>query len=289
MIKLLVTDLDGTLFYPKRRRKGLTKDNKEMALRFLDNGGEVLLASGRNVVIIPRMEKVLGRKITYLGCNGGYIVKDGKLVDQKPLDDKITEDLIENFGNQFGINAWTLFDEKDTLFIHPAKAAGFMKLVFKVMNATNGFYKEKYIFDSKAFYDKLHSGHNYKAMAIFGLGKKAKERAYQANEMLKEKYGDTFTFAVSGTAVEITAKNVNKGNTLLEYCQLNGISKDEVIVCGDSGNDIPMFERFPHSFAMAQSPDYVINRANHIINKVCDVEKYILDESLLANDSVKVD
>jgi hydroxymethylpyrimidine pyrophosphatase-like HAD family hydrolase len=107
--------------------------------------------------------------------------------------------------------------------------------------------------------------------------------------MLKEKYGDTFTFAVSGTAVEITAKNVNKGNTLLEYCQLNGISKDEVIVCGDSGNDIPMFERFPHSFAMAQSPDYVINRANHIINKVCDVEKYILDESLLANDSVKLD
>ena len=48
MIKLLATDLDGTLFYPKRKFTLMTRKNAKFLKDFYNAGGKVMLVTGRN-------------------------------------------------------------------------------------------------------------------------------------------------------------------------------------------------------------------------------------------------
>ena len=56
MIKLIATDLDGTLFYPKRRLTGMIKENKKFLKSFLNSGKDVLIASGRSTGMLSKLE-----------------------------------------------------------------------------------------------------------------------------------------------------------------------------------------------------------------------------------------
>ena len=56
--------------------------------------------------------------------------------------------------------------------------------------------------------------------------------------------------------------------SLRELFKRCDIKDDEVIVIGDSGNDIPMLDEFPNSFAMKSAPDYVKSHAKGLINYV---------------------
>ena len=53
------------------------------------------------------------------------------------------------------------------------------------------------------------------------------------------------------------------------------IDMDEVIVVGDSGNDIPMLDAFKNSFAMKSAPSYVREHASGEINYVYELEDYL--------------
>ena len=48
-----------------------------------------------------------------------------------------------------------------------------------------------------------------------------------------------------------------------------------------------MFTSFSHSFCMSHSKAFVKAKANHIVELVSDMKRYILDPSLLEQDQIK--
>ena len=48
MEKIIATDLDGTLFYPKDTKEMISKPNLFFLQNFIDNGGKTILISGRS-------------------------------------------------------------------------------------------------------------------------------------------------------------------------------------------------------------------------------------------------
>lgn len=54
---------------------------------------------------------------------------------------------------------------------------------------------------------------------------------------------------------------------LEEVIQELGFTKEEVIVFGDSMNDLSMMEMFPHSYAMENSCPLILQGAKHRIGK----------------------
>ena len=48
MGKIIATDLDGTLFYPKDKNEMIYKPNLFFLQSFIDDGGKVILISGRS-------------------------------------------------------------------------------------------------------------------------------------------------------------------------------------------------------------------------------------------------
>lgn len=288
MIKLIATDLDGTLFYPKNRVTGIPYVNKKFLRRYLKEGGKLLLISGRNPKILPKVERQLHHSVCLIGCNGGYYIDENKKVHNPlPMNrDKLVE-LFAYTHNVFGPWVWMLFDESDELHTNTSMVPSWVDFVFRVGNRFNNFFAETLVGDDEDFVKKIATTDNFKVMVCFGLKQDGRNKAEQAAAALRKRFDEYFEFAVSSNVIEITAKGVNKGNGLVKYCQDNNIDINDVIVCGDSGNDLYMFARFPHTFAMDHSPMHFKSQANHIIERVADVETFLRNPSLLENDKIK--
>ncbi len=287
MIKLIATDLDGTLLYPKSHFFGVPRCNR-LFLRELDKYHvDIIFVSGRSPKILPRLDSFVGKKCKLLGCNGAYVYQDGKLFDNHPMDRKKLTSLFMEIYGRYGIFAYFLFDEHAPLYICFRNLPDSFIATLWVGNKFNGAYKEDIIHGEDKFLKKLQNGDSYKMMLNFGFGKDAQRRARMAYFPISELYPDDFQVVVSNTALEITARDVDKGKGLVEYCRKNDIAPDEVIVVGDSGNDLAMFSCFPHSFAMEHAPDFVKQSANHVIRRVCDLRRFLEDPAMMAQDRIR--
>ncbi len=279
MIKLLATDLDGTLFYPKKRFTLIDKSNAKFLKDFAAAGGKVVLVTGRDRRISMKVKKKTGVDLAVLGCNGAFIYKDNKFVKSKPIPKDVLIDIYMNLKANYNCFAFFIFDEDDSIKISPMNANKITTYLAVLFNQFNFAYKEKYIISEEEAIKSMVNGRVFKFMPIFGITPSASKRAFEAGIALKEQYKNKLTITPASIAIEITNHDVNKANTLLEYIDTLGIKKEEVAVCGDSYNDLPMFQTFPNSFGMANGEKAVLESAKHIITKVSDVSKYVLDEN----------
>ncbi len=287
MIKLIATDLDGTLFYPKNRFFGIPSKNRGFLKDFIAKGGKVVLVSGRNIKVISKVERQLHYPVDFLGCNGGYFYDGKSFSDEHPLDREKLLELYASLHRNYGVWLWMYFDESKIIYCNTQNVPRWIERAFRFGNKFRFYFAESLICDDSLFLDRISHHDCYKMMPVFGLGKDGKRKAAQAAPAIYARFHDSFEIASSDQAVEITAKGINKGVGLEEYCQKNGYAKDEVFVCGDSGNDLTMFSRFPHSFAMSHSSASFKENANHVIDHIYDLEKYLEDPSLLEQDVAK--
>ena len=285
MIRLIATDLDGTLFYPKRKFRGMCSENIHFLREYLSDGGKLVLVSGRNSVILPRVEKVLGYKVSLLGCNGAFLKEDDKMKIAYPMDKELLLDFYSYCHGEFDLFNMMLFNETPTTFIAGTERMNFLITeIARFINNTNGFYKENLVKGEKIFLDAIVKYDTYKIMPFVGFGKKSRFLAETIKLAIKTKYSGRLNAVTSGGAIEITHPEANKGKTLLNYCRMNGIDTSEVFVCGDSGNDLPMFACFHHSFCMSHSPSHISSQANHVINRVADLKEYLLHPETYEKD-----
>ncbi len=288
MIKLIATDLDGTLFYPKNRVTGIPYSNKVFLRRYLSQGGKLLLISGRNPKILPKVEKQLHHSVDMIGCNGGYYIDENKKMHNPiPMNREKLVELFAYTHKLFGTWVWMLFDDSNALYYNTSTVPGWIGKAFKIGNRFNNFFAETLIGSDADFVQRLSCHDNYKVMIAFGLKQDGKNKAEQAAPALRRKFSDYFEVAVSLNVIEITAKGVNKGNGLAKYCKDKNYDVSEVAVCGDSGNDLYMFSKFPHTFAMDHSAEHFKSQANHTIKKISDLRPFLEDESLLKDDVIK--
>ena len=83
MIKAIATDLDGTLFYPKEKKKMICEANLFLLQQFADKGGKICLVSGRSIEYGKKVINKINRDCTVIGFNGSVIYSGGKIVLKK--------------------------------------------------------------------------------------------------------------------------------------------------------------------------------------------------------------
>ncbi|MCH5172331.1 MAG: HAD-IIB family hydrolase [Erysipelotrichales bacterium] len=275
MPKVLALDLDGTLFYPKKRIRMIPKKNINFIRRFIDEGNKVVLCSGRNLPYALKVQEKLQRNIDVIGCNSSFIYSNGEIIKSSAINGAKIEFIVKEFIEKYGIKVWLLMSKDQSLVI-----AGDMntltRWLYTIIYFSQGIYAEKYIISNDAFDEELKKGEIYKLMIFFGLGKKAKDKACEANKYIRENYKDILEASWTDNFIELTAANVSKSNGLKDYCEINNIDPKDVYVAGDSGNDISMFNTFyEHSFCMKHSPAKVKKFAKYQIRRVADIEKLI--------------
>lgn len=278
MIKLIATDLDGTLFYPKRRIALMTRKNKRFLIDYHKAGGEIVLVTGRSLRISKKVDKKLGFHIPLIGCGGSFIYQNGEFIQSHPIDRETMMDLFITFRRELGIIGWIIFDETDIIKIAPTNMGKLLSLGAVIVNGFLGAYREKYYISESEFIKTISTKNIYKVMPAFGLSEGAKRKAQAARIAMMDKFGDKLTINVTSMMLEITAEEANKADTLKDYIKMKGIKEDEVAVVGDSYNDISMFEAFENSFGMKSGENCIRRRAKHLIDRVSDMREYSLTE-----------
>ena len=62
MIRTIATDLDGTLFYPKRMFRLISTANRQFVRNASEAGKDVILVTGRNLFVPGKVKKLFALK-----------------------------------------------------------------------------------------------------------------------------------------------------------------------------------------------------------------------------------
>lgn len=279
MIRNIATDLDGTLFYPKRKIKLLTSKNTKFLRSFVANKKNYLiLVSGRNITLFNRIsKKVKCDDIAMIGCNGSVIYRGNKMIHEDPIPKEDVRTIYDKLKKDKNVKGVIFMTNKKKMTVTPNNINYFVTLIARFAMMLQGVYREKYKYSEKYLERVLEDDEVrfYKVMPIYGFGKRAHELARLKCEEINNEFGETLEAHYSGITVEIMKKDVNKANALKMLLNMLELEESETAVIGDSGNDIPLFEAFENSFCMKKAPEQVKSKAKHIVSGVHEIEKFL--------------
>lgn len=277
MIKIIATDLDGTLLYPKSLFHVVPRKNVKFVRKFVKNGGTLVLISGRTDEIAKKLRKIFNCSIDMIACNGTLVLQDDSIICDNPIDFDILEEIYNDNLNNSEVMSWTAFTREDNMIIAPNKMGFFKTILYFVVLQFLRVNLGRMIISKKKLQKVIATRDRniYKMMVVTGVKKQAKEDARILAEKFKEKYGDKVEVFWANNSVEIVKKGFNKADALKKLADMLKFNSNEIAVVGDSGNDVPLFQSFENSFVMKHSHNEIKKEAKTVINGVWDLEKYI--------------
>ncbi len=277
MCKLLACDLDGTLFYPRRWRRCISKRNVWFLRRWIDAGNKVVLITSRSAEFVTRLEKEIQRPFDVMACTSSQIFHDGKLIKEKYMPNVELEKIFWEIDKRYKPRGYLLAGEGHPCVVYnPGRSSFFFQVIYKLYYFFQFKYREPTEASNEIFLDLMQNGKCFKLMTFFGFGKKKGVLSKEINKELRENFPQIES-SWSLIVNELTPKGCNKGEGLDEYCEALNINKDDVYVVGDSGNDIAMFQKYyDHSYCMAHAYPSVKKYAKHAITRVYKLDKLVL-------------
>ena len=279
MAKLLASDLDGTLFYPKKRIRLISNRTRQMVRSFIDEGNTFAVVSGRNIGPCSRIFAKLGRPGFAIGCNGSFIWQNGQIIYKKTFEPDVLHRVIKYVEEHFQVKGFYVMSE-DNEFVQREKFKSlFYRFVNSLWYALQGALKNPYYISKTAFERIINEGKAFKLMIMFGVSKKSKQRSNEANKELYREFGNEIEASWSNEFIEISPYGCSKSNGLKFLENYLKINHDDIFVVGDSGNDISMFKEYQeHSFCMSHAPLSVSKYASHTIKKFENVKDYLYED-----------
>lgn len=236
MIKLIATDMDGTLL---KSNGQLPNEFSAVLNNLIDKGVMFCVASGRQYFTLRDNMAAFKDKITFIAENGACIVKNDKELFSKTLDRTMVKEFIKDL-NELPECKAVLCGKKSAYVLD--KSAEFIDEVNKYYHkcsSANSLDEINDEFFKIALYDPKGSANN-------------------SNPILSKKWGKLLQLAVSGQVwLDIGRNDVNKG-TAIKFLQGKlGITEAETMAFGDYYNDVSMLQNVYHSYVMENAPDGV--------------------------------
>lgn len=276
MRKLIGSDLDGTLFYPKHRILMLPKKTIKFIQNFIDEGNEFVVVSGRNKESCWKVSKKIKRPIGVVGCNGAVIYHGDTCIQNKTIDPKAAREVLEYLESNYKIKGVYVMTNDDEFILRERfKSLGY-KIGHLLWYIYQGVLREPFFTSKEKFYKAIDESKVNKMMVMFGVNKKAKQRSKEATKDLIEKYGNIIEPSWSYEFIELSPAGTSKSSGLKTLSNYLNITNSDIYVVGDSGNDISMFKEFStNSFCMAKAPLSVSKYASHTIKRFIDIRDYL--------------
>lgn len=261
MIKLIVSDLDGTLLDHARRIH-----NRDLAAvrTALDEGFELCIASGRMYSEIKIVMREFNNRYHAIGQNGATVnANDAELLASTVFEPEVSSRILQTTRSydQF-VNfihctddSFYLKERTDTTLPYEAR----ILTACTVRGDMDAALREDELRCSKLSY----------------LGEL--EKLIQLKAELNNQFeGKIETFISDKDCLDVMPVNVSKGIGLSLLIKRLGLHPNEVACIGDSFNDLSMFALTEHSYAMSGSHADIRNQASHVINSVADAIDHII-------------
>lgn len=244
-IKLVVTDLDGTLL----------NDLKEIDPSFwpthqqlLQKGVLFSVASGRQIHTIEKDFERIAADTLFIAENGTLVRYRGEDLYVNSLETGNLHELLQTARQIPGVELVlcgrrsAYMEQKDPLLVEEAgKYYHRLEVVDRLDEVQDEVLK-------LALYDKLGAENN------------------SAQKL--QHFGDRYKVTVSGEHwLDVTNLDANKGNAVRRAQEKLGIGSEQTMVFGDFLNDLEMMEAADHSYAMKNAHPIIRERARFITNR----------------------
>lgn len=232
MIKLIVSDIDGTLL--QDGGNGLNPELFEVILKLRSQGMQYAAASGRQWVSIERLFDPIKEKIFYLSDNGAYVGLCGRNLYLNTIEPEVVRQMAEEIRREKLI---PLISGPDVIYLEEQDSSVYDWLV-------NGYqFRVEMVKDILAVKEPFIKVSAYRPTGID-----------PATKGLRKRYGDRLKITISGDMwMDCMAKGVNKGEAVKLLQESLGISPKETMVFGDQMNDIEMINQAYYSFAVGNA------------------------------------
>ncbi len=240
-IKLIVTDMDGTLLNSKHE---VSSRFFELFYRLRQRNIMFAAASGRQYDNIAIKLDSIKDDIIIIAENGGFAVKDGQEIVSNPLENHVKNEILSLLEKVE--NSMPVLCAKDTAYVQHSSPAFLGKL-------------SEYYSSYKILKDLREYEGEVMKIAVYNF-ESSEKHIYPAVKHFEGR----LKVKVSGEHwVDLSHKDAHKGYPL-DLIQKNyGIGRDETLVFGDYNNDLEMMALSDYSFAMANAHPNVLRAANY--------------------------
>ncbi len=266
--KMIVLDLDGTL---TNNKKEITPRTKEALMKAQAKGVKIVLASGRPTYgIMPLAEELELKK------NGGFILafNGGKIIDcsdcRTIFEQKLDETLVP-------------------LLYHAAKEAGMQILTYQGEGIAATDKNDKYVQEEARInkmpveeYDDFLQQLVYPVNKCLIVGDPAPLHQLEI-KLKKELEGRMDVYRSADYFLECVPLGIDKARSLDRLIATLGITKEEVIACGDGYNDLSMINFSGLGVAMSNAADDIKAQADYVtLSNEEDGIAHVVDKFILS-------
>ncbi|WP_024615085.1 HAD family hydrolase [Clostridium sp. Ade.TY] len=246
MIKLIASDMDGTLLTPEGK---VPSEFFDTLKKLKEKNIEFVVASGRPYKTLYENFKPISDEISYVSDNGAMVVENGKIKSIEVMDKQSVIKIVDACKKLK--NSVAVFCGVKN-FYHIACDK-------KFTDEINKYYLDNTIIDC---YDYIKTVDD----EIFKISICDMDNALTNSfKVISEVLGDEFKVVVAGKYwTDVTNKNVNKGNAIKKIQSINSITPKETMVFGDYFNDIEMLNAAYYSYVMEDALDEVKKHGNFI-------------------------
>lgn len=262
-IKLAAFDLDGTIL----TKSTITEITKTTITRLAETGVRTIVATGRHMFQLPPAVHDIPSFQTAIGSNGAMIGNirthelyffDGFDVETALRFLRWLPSVTNSFHIAFHDGSGYLMreDYNRLLDLQPNEAE-----------------REKSAREYQRVYTILddfeHVEQTMKPVAKFGFRMAREEDVPAAVRMVRENFG--FEAAITDyQTIEVTKAGVSKASGLKRVCDHYGLTPENVIVFGDSGNDVPAMRIAGYAVAVGNAFQEVKAAADEVTESIHD-------------------
>ncbi len=252
MIKLIITDLDGTLL--NGTSTGITKENTEAVKQALKRDVKVAFSSGRLFCMLEKWHKELCLTLPAISCNGAYIRDSQKVFLKESMDSSTVLDLINLFENA-NVSKFVYSDNR----VYCTKKDLMPEISVKWKSGCIGEIPLN-IVESGADIAKATKSSCQKIL-VWTKSVEEKEKI-KALTLPFDDYADCVS--AEHLNLEFGKKGVSKSTAMEFMADMLNISLQEVLAFGDGGNDIAMLKNAGIGIAMDNGTSEVKEVADFI-------------------------
>lgn len=245
MIKLIATDIDGTLVADGAAE--LPEGMPEVIEALMDKGVIFMAASGRSLVSIEGLFGPLKEKIYYAGCNGCLTGPYGEILFTEELDPALRNKMIEEIRQDdrmvpYLTDAHTMYDEGR-------------------LPEVTSWLRDSYHEDVTMVEDLTKVTAPCVKLSVYDKTKNPSKTFVE----FQKKWKGYASVVTSGVVwLDVYKTGVNKGSAVKHLQEHFGITPEETMTLGDQQNDIELLMAAEHSYAIGNALPEVKAVAKHV-------------------------
>lgn len=246
MIKLVVTDLDGTFLNNKGSYD--VELFKKVYAEMQQKGVTFVACTGKQCERVEKLFDEHGKGVWILGDSAARIKKDGEVIKEFSMEKELAMKAIDRIKD---------FDNTMTLIVCASDAAYVHSSISEEMyEVVKGSYERVIKTDS---FETIKS--QFIKITVFDTeGRSTALRAHVEGTM----FGQIYIVDSEARWLDITALHTHKGETVKKLQDMLGVTYEETMSFGDGENDVELMAIAKYSFAVSNACDNTKKAASFI-------------------------